>query len=150
MAAIERYISGIKSNHLYQDGISNPGFGLYLTNERIFGIKDVSLMTHLINPRIFSFRNDCEIIDHLEISTLEHSCHFSIKKDDLEKIELKKPKGGKILKWTIMGDFMGLGSITFYSKSGQKKYSLLLNNEGYSDIKQFLEKYTPQYLRIIE
>jgi hypothetical protein len=146
----ERFIKGIKSNFVYKDAVSNPGFGFYITTVRIFGVKEVSIFTHLISPRVFNPSEDDEIEGPLNIKDLERSCYFSLFKEELKKIELKKPKPhGKMIKWTIMGDFMGLGSITFYLTNNEK-YSLLISDEGYPNIKNFFEKYASQYLQIIE
>jgi hypothetical protein len=147
----ERYISGIKSNLIIRDEFSNPGYIVYVTNRRIFGIKNVSITTHLISPHVYNPQQEGEIIKTPpNISELEINNDFSINKEDIRKIEIIRPEsGGMLRKWTIVGTFSGLGSIKFIRQNDAYE-RLLLYEKGYPAIKEFFEKYLSRYLEIKE
>ena len=96
----EIYLGGFSSLHLRKDKFSSPGYGVYTTNKRIFGIKNIKLqlkmsalhflggvvLTSLIEKTTQQLKEDSK----KNIEDLEKNKDFAVKKEEIAEIEWKK------------------------------------------------------------
>jgi hypothetical protein len=142
----EIYLGGFSSLHLRKDKFSSPGYGVYTTNKRIFGIKNIKLqlkmsalhflggvvLTSLIEKTTQQLKEDSK----KNIEDLEKNKDFAVKKEEIAEIEWKK-----VNFWTG-------GHVLIKTNSGQQ-FKIEGNDTKESEfILALMQKFYPEKLKI--
>jgi hypothetical protein len=96
----------------------HPGFGIFSTNYRLFGVDYTKLA---------SLKGYCRDEGTITPEILEHFKDFEIPKEDIKKIVMVKP-GGKLsgLKWKYMQIFLFGGTVIEIAIATQRSFERIL------------------------
>jgi hypothetical protein len=142
----EIYLGGFSSTHLRKDKFSSPGYGIYATNKRIFGLKNRNLQLKMLGLALVGGGALLSLIDKTtqqlkdetkkNIEELERNKDFEVNKEEIAEIEWKK-----VNFWTG-------GHLMIKLNSG-KQFKIEGNNTQESEfILTLMQKFYPERLQI--
>ncbi len=142
----EIYLGGTASIHLRKGKLGTKGYGVYATNKRIFGTRnmDIILKSHVtaflggtIGHLVLDKTTRSLIDESIKpIEELERNADFEVKKEDIALIEWKKVNlwdGGRLLIKTKSKEEFFVGG------DGKQEFEYLLS---------LMQKFYPEVLRI--
>ncbi len=136
----EEYVWGVESNRMMRTE-GAEGYGVYVTNRRIFGAKlGKAVPRKIVGSEavdahgIMSKLTRNETVEKL--SDLQVEKDFEVLRDDVSGLVLKKP------------GFKHRGELAISSRSGQSVNIVILEKGDYEKLKELLEMFGPEVLKL--
>ncbi len=138
MEVAEQFIGGFGSGFLARG--FTPGYGIYVTNLRLFGVRDLPIASggHLaglvdgeLMPKL-SPEENIKIIEGLDTKK-----EFEVTKDQISRIELKKP-----------GMLSTGGHIAITQKTGEEVKISIRHRIGYERLRDVMQVFYPEALNL--
>ena len=150
----ENYLGGLSSPSLKRGtgkgsdlagaiGSNVGGYGIYVTDKRLFIIKNQKhVFGHPMGPALGGFVREelfgGTVDEHAKtIEELEIYKEIELQKEDILQIELKKP-------------MLLSGSVTFMTKNGDTPKVFIDHKSVYDPLRRIMLKFYPERIRIIE
>ncbi len=133
----EQFLGGFGSGFLARGFV--PGYGVYATNLRIFGVRDPTTVSggHLaglvegeLMPKL-SAEENVKVIDSLDAKK-----EFDVPKDQISSIELKRP------------GLLGTGHMAIFPKRGGELKISIRHRIGFERLRDVMQVFYPEALSL--
>ena len=141
MEKSEKYLGGFSSPYLRRGAFA--GYGIYVTDKRIFGVYDRFVSTFLLLPRTPRkfYGRDLQLVlakkgDAGMIHELERDHNFEARKEDITGIELKRPSWRR-------------GHILIRLTSGREIMIWITSDQEFELARDLFQRFSPSTLSVV-